>query len=103
MCLWPFTANSKFLGLGAVSVRTALIAGMICGSYQVWSAVHHHRHSSGQSYEVSRFARLFKSNAPEAAMKLARFAGLSLLAALAALLFAGRVRITAAPPASSFV
>ncbi len=36
-------------------------------------------------------------------MKLARFAVLSLFAALAALLFAGRVRTAAAPPASSFV
>jgi hypothetical protein len=36
-------------------------------------------------------------------MKLTRFAVLSLLAGLAALLFAGRVRTAAAPPASSFV
>jgi L-asparaginase / beta-aspartyl-peptidase len=36
-------------------------------------------------------------------MKLTRFAVLSLLTALAALLFSGRMRITAAPPPSSFV
>ena len=36
-------------------------------------------------------------------MKLVRFAALSLLAALAALFFVGRVRTTAAPPASNFV
>ncbi len=41
---------------------------------------------------------LYESN--EAAMKLARFAVLSFFAALAALLFAGRVRTAAAPPAS---
>lgn len=35
-------------------------------------------------------------------MKLARFAALSLLTALAALLFAGPVRTAAAPPASDF-
>ena len=35
-------------------------------------------------------------------MKLARFAVLSLLTALAALLFAGPVRTAAAPPASDF-
>jgi L-asparaginase / beta-aspartyl-peptidase len=36
-------------------------------------------------------------------MKLARFAALSVFAALAALLFSGHVRTAAAPPASSFV
>jgi beta-aspartyl-peptidase (threonine type) len=42
-------------------------------------------------------------NAPEAAMKLARFASLVLLAAAVALLFAGYLRSTAAPAASNFV
>jgi hypothetical protein len=39
ICVWPYTRNSKFLGLGVVSVRRALIADMISGSRQV-SAVH---------------------------------------------------------------
>jgi beta-aspartyl-peptidase (threonine type) len=46
---------------------------------------------------------LVDHNAPEAAMKLVRFAALYFLAALAALLFAEGVRTSAAPPASGFV
>jgi beta-aspartyl-peptidase (threonine type) len=42
-------------------------------------------------------------NAPEAAMKLVRYAALYLLAALVAVLFADGVRTSAAPPASNFV